>query len=292
MSVSTSGIGFKLRAAAGAILLMCSVNAFATRPADCANDDGKDRDSLRVIALTDDGQLLCFNERTPHRARHIGHVSGLAGTDTSLVGIDFRVQDGFLYGVGNGGGIYRLDTANAYATLVSSLTVALEGASFGVDFNPAADRLRVVSDTGQNLRHNINAGGVTLVDGVLNATTTPSLGIVGAAYTNNDVEAANPLTGTTLFDLDSALDQIVIQSPPNNGALAATGKLTVDTGAAAGFDIFSELRRGLAVANRGFAVLSAGDGSQFYRINLLTGKATYAGSFKDGVVDIAVPLDR
>jgi hypothetical protein len=32
--------------------------------------------------------------------------------------------------------------------------------SFGVDFNPAADRLRIISDAGQNLAHNVNAGGV------------------------------------------------------------------------------------------------------------------------------------
>jgi hypothetical protein len=34
--------------------------------------------------------------------------------------------------------------------------VALQGTRFGVDFNPAANRLRVISDLGQNLRHNID----------------------------------------------------------------------------------------------------------------------------------------
>jgi hypothetical protein len=34
---------------------------------------------------------------------------------------------------------------------VSQLTVGLMGNAFGVDFNPAANRLRVVSDLGQNL---------------------------------------------------------------------------------------------------------------------------------------------
>lgn len=29
--------------------------------------------------------------------------------------------------------------------------MALEGTLFGVDFNPAVDRLRIISDTGQNL---------------------------------------------------------------------------------------------------------------------------------------------
>ena len=47
---------------------------------------------------------------------------------------------------------------------MSQLTIPLDGTVFGVDFNPAADRLRIISDTGQNLRHNVNAGGVTLME--------------------------------------------------------------------------------------------------------------------------------
>ena len=39
----------------------------------------------------------------------------------------------------------------ATATFVNALSVPLMGTSFGVDFNPAADRLRIVSDLGQNL---------------------------------------------------------------------------------------------------------------------------------------------
>jgi hypothetical protein len=83
-----------------------------------------------------------------------------------------------------------------------------------------------------------------------------AVGIAGAAYTNNDL---NMDTGTTLFDIDSALDQVTIQSPPNNGSLVATGKLTVDTGTAVGFDIYTTLRKGVAVANTGFASLSVAD---------------------------------
>jgi hypothetical protein len=112
------------------------------------------------------------------------------------------------------------------ATFVNSLTVPLAGTSFGVDFNPAADRLRIVSDTGQNLAHNVNAGGVTAANATLTytappATQVPALGVAGAAYTNNDVNQAG--TGTTLLDIDTAMDQVVLQSPPATGLLVATG---------------------------------------------------------------------
>lgn len=89
------------------------------------------------------------------------------------------MQNGKLYGVGNLGGIYTLSTRSRDGTKVGQLTVALQGTRFGVDFNPAANRLRVISDTGQNLRHNIDdpaAPTTTTVDGTLTyppATTPP-----------------------------------------------------------------------------------------------------------------------
>lgn len=72
-------------------------------------------------------------------------------------------QDKRLYGVGNHGGVYQINRFTAEATFIA---VSLDGTHFGVDSNPAADRLRIVSDTGQNLRHDINnvAVPVTTVD--------------------------------------------------------------------------------------------------------------------------------
>ena len=172
---------------------------------------------LKVFGLTHDSRLVRFRVSVPHVSRNIGTVSGLSSADTALVCIDFRVQDGKLYGVGNGGGVYTIDTNTAWTTLVNALTVPLEGTSFGCDFNPAADRLRIISDTGQNLRHNVNVGGTTTADSPLTYTlppttpVVPALGVTGAAYTNNDLA---PNTATTLFDIDTTLGQVVIQSPP------------------------------------------------------------------------------
>ena len=172
------------------LLLLSAAASHATNNFDCSSGKNQRRSLVRVVGLTDDGALVCFSELFPRLVRDIGYVSGLVKPDVRLIGIDFRVQDGALYGVGNGGGVYRLDTSNATATLVNVLTVALEGTSFGVDFNPAADRLRIVSDTGQNLRHNVIAGGTTIADLALNYTPgTNATGIVGAAYTNNDLDA-------------------------------------------------------------------------------------------------------
>lgn len=261
----------------------------------CASGDSKpSRRAIRVVGLTSDGRLVCFEERRPENARDIGTISGLAG-DVSLVGIDYRPATGELIGLGNAGGLYSLDTNSARATKKSQLSVALSGTSFGVDFNPTVDRLRIVSDTGQNLRVNVTDGLAT-VDGPLTLTPPPAspvtaTGVTGAAYTNND---ADPNTATTLYDIDSTLDQVAIQAPPNAGILNPTGKLTVDSTVIIGADIYSTIRNGTAVDVRGFASLTVGTTSGFYKIHLATGKATALGTFAshNRIIGIAIPLDQ
>ncbi|MGH2709972.1 MAG: DUF4394 domain-containing protein [Actinomycetota bacterium] len=248
---------------------------------------------LRVLALTDDQRLIRFKEDHPELAQTIGTVGGLIG-DSSLVGIDVRPLTSTLYGVGNAGGIYTLDTETAAATKVSQLSVALTGSSFGVDFNPAADRLRIVSDTGQNLRHDVNTpAGPTAVDTSLTYPPGAATGIAGAAYTNND---ADPTTATTLFDLDSILDQVAVQSPANSGQLAPTGKLGHEVTSVIGFDIYSTIENGTTVALRAFASLEpAGGGAvTLYRVRLLIGTADEIRTFRssDRVIDIAIPVGQ
>jgi hypothetical protein len=183
--------------------------------------------------------------------------------------------------------VYRIDTQSAAATFVNSLTVPLAGKSFGVDFNPAADRLRIISDVGQNLAHNVIAGGTVANTNLSYTPGVDATGVSGAAYTNNDLDAN---TATSLFDIDTMLDQVALQSPPGNGVLAATGKLGLDAGGDAGFDIYSRIVNGRTVQNLGFAVASIGDMSRFYSVNLLTGGLTFMGRFATPVIDVAVPL--
>jgi len=244
-----------------------------------------------AVGLTKAQRLVAFSVSTPGRTRGIGVVSGLSG-DTKLVGIDFRVQDGPLYGVGDEGGVYYVRTKTARASKVSQLTVPLEGTAFGVDFNPAADRLRITSNTGQNLRHDVNEGGATVADTTLTypPATTPATGVSGSAYTNNDLADD---TATSLFDLDTDLDQVALQAPANSGTLSPTGKLGVDAGSSAGFDVHSNVRAGSTVANAGFATLSVGGKYRLYRVSLLTGDVVAEGRFPKyrQVSDLAVRLD-
>jgi hypothetical protein len=245
--------------------------------------------ALDVIGLTADQRLVRFRESLPQRARTIGRVIGLSG-DTRLVGIDFRPATGELYGLGDNGGVYTVSPDTAVATFKAQLSVVLSGSSFGVDFNPTVDRLRIVSDNGQNLRANV-ADGVTATDLALNYAGTTALGVTGVAYTNNDLDAN---TATTLFDIDTTLDQVVVQAPPNNGTLNPAGKLLVDVGSAVGVDIYSRLDQGRTVGNTAFASLTVGGRAGFFALNILTGEATLRGWFRvgDQVMDIAIPINQ
>ena len=258
---------------------------------DCATRT-RSGGALSVVGLVVDGTLVCFPSGNPGRVTTVGTVSGL-DQDASLVGMDYRPANNTLYAVGNAGGVYTVDAGTATVSLVSRLNQPLQGTAFGVDFNPTVDRLRIVSDGGQNLRVNVDDGTAT-VDGVLNIPGTPPVspapGVTAAAYTNND---ADPNTATTLFDIDTTNDNTVIQAPANAGSLSPTGKLGVDAAGAVGFDIYSEQRDGTTVGLQALASIGTSDGTtSLYRVDLLTGRATTVGPFSQAVVDIAIPTDQ
>ena len=117
------------------------------------------------------------------------------------------------------------------ATGSANPLTALSGANFGVDFNPVADRLRVVSNTGQNLRINV-ATGATTTDAVINRASGPA-SLLAAAYTNNFAGTS----ATALYDIDGLTDVLALQSPPNDGTLVNVGSIGVDITGFADLDI-------------------------------------------------------
>ena len=107
---------------------------------------------------------IFFHAAQPDRILERRPVTGLAPGER-LVGIDFRVAKGVLYALSQAGRLYTLDIPSGALRPVGSApaALALQGTVFGFDFNPAADRIRVVSNMGQNLRLHPDTGAV--VDG-------------------------------------------------------------------------------------------------------------------------------
>src|SRR5436190_2167118 len=142
--------------------------------------------SQNAIAIDSAGNLLRFSVATPGTIAGSVAITGLQAGET-IVDIDFRPANGLLYGLGVAatvGRLYTINTTTGAATLVSILSAdpadatspfaALSGTRFAIDFIPVPDRLRIVSDTGMDLR--VNPGnGLVITDDDLNPGT-PAIG--------------------------------------------------------------------------------------------------------------------
>ncbi|TAL16579.1 MAG: DUF4394 domain-containing protein, partial [Frankiales bacterium] len=247
-----------------------------------------------LYGLTTDNRLISFRAQTPGSTVSDVAITGLqAGED--VVGIDIRPATGALYAVGSTSRLYVLDPTTGVATqsgapltnATGGAAVTLNGAVFGVDFNPVPDRLRVVSDAEQNLRINV-ATGATTVDGSLayaagDVAAGSNPGVAAAAYTNSVAGT----TTTTLYDIDTTRDALVRQAPPNDGVLNTVGSLGIgDVTAVAGFDIGAD-------GNRAYASLVTASGTGFYTVDLNTGAATLvAAAGRASLEDVAVATPR
>ncbi|NLY02819.1 MAG: DUF4394 domain-containing protein, partial [Rhodopirellula sp.] len=229
-----------------------------------------------MVALGAGNTLLRFNSGTPDFINATLPITGLNVGDV-VVGIDVRPSNGLLYAVVNGvaPNADRVITINPETGVITSsqnLSVpqVLSGASFGVDFNPVADRLRIVSDTDQNLRVNVDTGLVT-VDPALNPGNP---NVVAAAYTNILTTGT-----TTLYTIDTATDNLNIQFPANAGTQVVVGALGVNATNVAGFDIADG-------TNIAFASLTVGGTTSLYRIDLATGAATAVDTIGSGATAV------
>lgn len=205
-------------------------------------------------------------------------VSGVSGR---ILGIDVRPADGMLYGLMADGQIVTIDKTGKASPKAKLDTMLPAGVIATVDFNPVADRLRVIGSDGTNLRVNVDDGKV-VKDGTLKFAETDAMKgktpkVVAGAYTN----AMKGAKDTALFDIDAS-GTLLKQAPPNDGVLTTIGQLGM-AGETVAFDIASDGNGG----NTAWAM--AGD--TLYSVDLTTGKGTMAAKISGvtGTVrDIAI----
>ena len=230
----------------------------------------------RAYVLTGGAVLTSFAPSAPNTLSAPVAISGLAGNEVVL-GIDFRPANGRLYALTNQARLLTVVPETGVATAVSTLAAdptdatlpyaGLAGTRFTVDFNPVADRLRVISDNGQSLRINVDTG-VTITDGAINRAA-PAV-VVAGAYSNSFAGT----TATDLFDLDTNANVLARQIPPNDGTLVNIGPLNVALNGQGAVDIAGGAN-GLVLAALRPAVTGA---FNLYTISLTTGAATLYGN--------------
>ena len=275
LSVGASTGLYRIDLATGAATLLgqigsgADVRGIAVEPPPAPED-------ADVFGVTEANNLVRFTSVNPAALTTIGPVTGLQASET-IVGIDFRPASLALYGLGSTGRLYTIDTATGAATEVAPLSVALAGTTFGIDFNPVVDRLRVVSVADENLRVDPTNGGVTAdaneVYAVGDAHEGANPAVVALGYTNDFAGAAT----TTLYAIDAGFDSLAIQNPPNNGTLTTVGALGFDAGDRTSLDI-------AGTDDAAFAAITPDGGlTNFYSVDLATGQATLIGPVGTGV---------
>ncbi len=304
------------RAALGSLLLAAALLAL---PAASS--------AQTLYYLTRDGKLTSASSTIPGTFATPVAITGVTSGET-LVGIDVRPQNQQLYALGvnpdlDTATLYHLAPETGVASVVGgmpgSITFTFDGASgidfedpvdvvWNIDFNPAADRLRVVVAGGLDFRVNPNTGGP--VDGDLGGAAGSQAGVnpdgflngitghvQGAAYTNN-----GPNNGgiTTLYTVATGTNALYIQKPPNTGTQTSAVPLTLGGAplvleAVRGFDI--EPRVNAPAGNSpvgsgsGLLVATEGGSTKLYRVNLVTGVVTSLGAVPLAVRSTAVCPD-
>ncbi len=246
--------------------------------------------------LTASQQLLKINPSQPDNILAQTPLTGLAEGER-LTGIDYRVAYGVLFALSNKGQLYTIDTETGQLTAVGTglASGTLQDAQYGFDFNPAADRIRVVNAAGQNLRLHPETGALAFTDPDLQYAATDSQAgakptIVAAAYTYNQQD----IKLTTNYAIDQALGTLVTQGSvegiepvitPNTGQLFTVGSLGIANLQQVSFDISD-------ITNLALLAVTTSDeaASTLYQLDLTSGTTHRLGVLAQGepLVGIAI----
>lgn len=223
-------------------------------------------EAATLVGLTGDNQIIRIDSET-RRAMPAVRITGTNGT---VVGIDQRPQDGRLYGITSTGQIVTIDPANGRAAAVSQLNVPFQAAGHAIfDFNPVANRVRIMGMDGQNLRVNVETGEAATDGRLKNAEGSPAAAnmprVVAGAYTNSMTGA----TATMLLTIDTSTNSLNVQNPPNDGVQAPRARLSMPVPASVALDILSD-----GTNNMGFVMA----GNTLHALDLMTGALTQRGT--------------
>jgi hypothetical protein len=237
-----------------------------------------------MIGLTDKGQLALFQDTAPANVTMVS----VTGTATPLLGIDYRPSNGKLYGVTADSTLYTIEPKTGIATLVKPLSVPFKTAKGAVvDFNPLADRLRLINDDGTaNFRINVDTGDVAQDKPLAYAATDKAMGRKSSTLAGAYINSYAGAKATQLFHIDSANGTWVIQDPPNDGVLGTIAETGLGLREIVGLDILTDAKDDY----HAYAV----SGATLIKVDVAKGKSTEAGRIGDGsakFIDLAfVPV--
>ena len=258
-----------------------------------------------VFATTQSNQLIRFNAGAPGRIADHRPITGMHPGE-QVVGLDFRPANRKLYALGSAGQLYLIDPATAIAEPVGPGRLrTLASDDVGFDFDPQADRIRLVTGGGHNLRIDPDTGlpldGDPIAPGLqydfelryaageFQQGRAP--GLAATAALHRPAAGRQPAT-TTYYAIDRRARTLVVQGslprafrplPPEAGQLHAIGMLALDLGD-------GPVSLDVSHAQVALLCVSTGGRSDLYRLDLATAAVELLGriGFEGPVTAIAI----
>ena len=213
-----------------------------------------------LYGVTASNVLVTLNSDSPGALRASVPITGLQEGENVLA-LDLRPKSGQLYVLGSTSRVYVVNAASGAAhALGNPFSPALAGSNFGLDVDPVADRLRVVSDGRQNLRLNPEDGQVAGQD----ATLAYADGDPGAGTTPSFAADAYTAEGK-VFVIDTARDVLGTTAAAADGKVTTVGGLGVDLQEPVSFDVAGDGRAWVAGRVAGHSA------SSLFLVDLATG---------------------
>jgi hypothetical protein len=187
-------------------------------------------------------------------------INGLT-TGEQVVAIDTRPATGDVIGITSTGRLLRINPVNGQTLPIAQVSVSIAGNVAGFDFDPIADRLRITTDTAQNLSV-VPDTGVATEETPLNIP-----GTVALAYT----------AAGTLYGIDDSTNTLTVFATPSSGGGAPVLALGTDVGPLTSFDIS-------AADGIGFAAITAAGGTStnLFSVSLPDGATLPVGTLGGG----------
>lgn len=234
--------------------------------------------AFAVVGETQDPELITFNVSSGEELGRVPIVGLEAGERP--VAADIRPATDDLYVLGADGGLYTVATSGPGAGTASKvnddpvgdfdLPAGVEGV--GLDVDPVRDVIRIVDNTGRNIRVDPTDGTV-VADPSLTFAPGTTEGLDGSVPDVTGIAYAGPGQAdgaAVLYGIDRDADVLVRHDPQDLGIVEAVGDLGVDPTFANGFDIVSVG----GITDVAFGTLSVGGSAQVYLVDLETGRAT------------------
>jgi hypothetical protein len=228
-----------------------------------------------AYAVDVNNKLLIFNPTlTTAPTIYSKTITGLQNGET-IYGMDMSPINGQLYAIGSTNRLYTVNIGTGQFTQVgtSPLGTALDGSSFGFDFNPLTGQINILSNTRQSLQLNPTTLAITL-----SPVISPANATISAAAFNNNFSTA---TASTLYAIDHTQAKLYSLAL-TSGVLTEVGALKVNIGSSNGFDINAD--------NLAYGVFTVAGKNSVYSINLATGEATAKFDLPQAVSAFALGL--